>query len=278
MKARKRVRASTQNPNLKLTQKNTGTLRPGGRKSTYLAERAYHDLRQAIMAGQYGLGEHLKEEDLVKSLGVSRSVVRQALVQLTAERLLIDVPKRGKTVAVFSEEEIAKLLPIRICLEQLAVRGAIANLTEEDATELKALANNLRNSELSLAEQDAADIALHRKIWGTAGNEELENLLNRIVGPFHLMASAALLSPMYRRSWPALSLQQVLLERERDAGGHQPLVNAICSRNVEEAVQAMEDHLTVNFATSAEEFSRRVADLMRRYWHTNKTERTLQQV
>jgi DNA-binding GntR family transcriptional regulator len=226
------------------------------------------------MSGKYGPREHLKEEELVKSLGVSRSVVRQALVQLTAERLLVDVPKKGKTVAVFSKEEIAKLIPIRICLEQLAVRSAIANLTEHHAAELKAIAAELRNSELSLAEQDAADIALHRKIWRMAANEELEALLNRIVGPFHLMACAALLSPIYRRSWPALSLQQVLLERQRDAGGHQPLVNAICNRNMEEAVQAMEDHFTVNDATSAEEFSRKVADLMRRYWHGNRCDRS----
>jgi DNA-binding GntR family transcriptional regulator len=96
------------------------------RKPKYLAEGAYDELRLGIMNARYRPGDRLKEEQLVRELRVSRSVVRQALMQLTAEGLLLDEPKRGKSVAQFTEEKLAKLLPIRISLEQLAVLGAIA--------------------------------------------------------------------------------------------------------------------------------------------------------
>jgi len=237
------------------------------RKPQYLSERAYHELRQGIMNGVYRPGDHLKEEELVRDLGVSRSVVRQALVQLTTEGLLIDEPKRGKSVAQFTEEKLAKLLPIRVSLEQLAVRGAIAKMTDEDAGELRKMAAKLRESLLDLEELAAVDIALHRKIWAIAGNDELERILNRVVGPFLLMGSAVLVSPMYKRNWPAMSWQHVILERERDAGGHQPLVEAICNRDTAAAMRAIEDHLTVNYQASPEEFGRKVAELMRKYWN-----------
>jgi DNA-binding GntR family transcriptional regulator len=246
----------------------TGTKPPRAqRKPQYLAERAYHELRLGIMNARYRPGDRLKEEQLVRELRVSRSVVRQALVQLTAEGLLVDEPKRGKSVAHFTEEKLAKLLPIRISLEQVAVRGAIARMTPEDAAELKAMAARLRESLPDLEQLASMDIALHRKIWSIAGNDELEKLLNRVVGPFLLMAGAVLVSPMYKRNWPAMSWQHVILERERDAGGHQPLVDAICNRDVPAALRAIEDHLTVNYQSSPEDFGRKVAELMRKYWN-----------
>jgi DNA-binding GntR family transcriptional regulator len=233
----------------------------------YLSQNVYWDLRRRIAEGEFPPGSHLKEEELVRTLGVSRTVVRHGLIQLTSEGLLIDVPKRGKTVTEFSEETLARLLPIRICLEQLAAREAIARLSDEDAKELKKLGEALKNPKSDPTEQIALDLALHRKIWQVARNDELEKILNRTVGPFHLMAVAVLVSPAYRRNWIALSWQQVILERERDAGGHQPLVQAICARDVPAAMRAMEDHLTLNYASSPDEFNRRVAKLMLNYWH-----------
>jgi DNA-binding GntR family transcriptional regulator len=258
--------ASTENRRVKRDEGARPRRNGRTRKPYYLAEAAYHQLRQAIMNGDFQPADHVKEEKLVEILGVSRSVVRQALIQLTAEGLLVDEPKRGKSVAHFTEEKLAKLLPIRICLEQLAVRGAVARITDREAAELRKMAARLKESLMDLEQQAAADIALHRKIWAIAGNDELETLLNRVVGPFLLMAAAVLVSPLYKRNWPAMSWQQVILEREKDAGGHQVLVEAICNRDTPAAVRAMEDHLTVNYSTAPEEFGRKVAELMRKYW------------
>lgn len=237
------------------------------RKKDYLAERTYRSLRERLYTGQYRPGEHLKEEVLVKSLGASRSVIRQALTQLTAEGLLVDRPKIGKFVAEFNEEMIAKLVPIRIALEQLAIKEAIAKLTPDDETELRTLAEQLRQQDLSLAEQDRLDVALHRKIWRMTGNDELEKLLVRVSGPFHIVANAALLSPRYRRNAVAISVQQILLEREKHAAGHQPLVEALCGRNVDAAVAAMAAHISANYLAPDEDFSKTVGTFLKKYLH-----------
>ncbi len=239
-----------------------------GRKKEYLAERTYREMRERIYTGVYRPGEHLKEEVLVEQLGASRSVIRQALTQLTSEGLLQDRPKKGKFVSEFTEEMIAKLVPIRIALEQLAVKEAIATLTPEDEKELRSMAARLRQPDISLTEQDALDVALHRKIWRLAGNDELEKLLTRVVGPFHMVSNAVLLSPYYRRNATAISVQQIFFERERHAAGHQPLVDAICRKNVPGAMKAIAEHISSNYyQPSFEDFSKKVGEFLKLYVH-----------
>jgi DNA-binding GntR family transcriptional regulator len=236
-------------------------------KRIYLTERTYRELREKIYTGAYRPGEHLKEEVLVKQLGASRSVVRQALFQLIAEGLLVDVPKKGKFVAEFSEEKIAELIPIRIALEQMAVKEAIRVLTPADERELRAMAERLRQPDITLAEQDATDVALHRKIWKLTGNEELVKLLTHVVGPFHLISNAVLLSPYYRRNAIGMSLQQIFMERENHAAGHQPLVEAICRKDVPAAMKAVSDHIVANYDIAVEDFSKEVGRFLKRYLH-----------
>ncbi len=237
------------------------------RQKDYLAERTYKRLREKIYTGGYRPGEHLKEEVLVEEFGASRSVIRQALTFLTAEGLLIDRPKIGKFVAEFTEDLIAKLVPIRIALEQLAVKEAIPNLTENDLRELRAIAEDLQKPQDSLADQDALEVALHRKIWSLTANDELEKLLIRVVGPFHIVSNGTLASPYYRRNAAAISVQQVLLEREKHAAGHQPIVDALCRRDAEAAAKAMAAHIAANYEAPDEDFSKSVGGFLKKYLH-----------
>lgn len=239
----------------------------GGRRKDYLAERTYRKLREQIYTGFYRPGEHLKEEVLVQNLGASRSVIRQALTQLASEGLLLDKPKIGKFVAEFNEETIAKLVPIRIALEQLAVREAIVNMTDSDAKELRSIAEQLRQPQATLADQDALDVALHRRIWKLTGNDELERLLVRVVGPFHIVSNGTLTSPYYRRNAAAISIQQVLLEREKHAAGHQPVVEAMCRRDADGAAKAMAAHIAANYMAPDEDFSKSVGAFLKKYLH-----------
>jgi DNA-binding GntR family transcriptional regulator len=251
----------------KRTRKQRASGRPP-RPKDYLAERTYRRIREKIYTGGFRPGEHLKEEILVKEFGASRSVIRQALTSLTAEGLLVDRPKIGKFVAEFTEELIAKLVPIRIVLEQLAIKEAIPNLTEDDARELRAIADNLQKPQESLADQDALDVALHRKIWSLTGNDELEKLLIRVVGPFHIVSNGTLASPYYRRNAAAISVQQVLLEREKHAAGHQPIVDALCRKDAEAAAKAMAAHIAANYETPDEDFSKSVSRFLKKYLHS----------
>jgi DNA-binding GntR family transcriptional regulator len=75
-----------------------------------------------MTSGELEPGQTITEAGLSKSLGVSRTPVREALLQLEAEGVLQSTPARGFTVRDLSPTEAAELFPILASLESLAVR------------------------------------------------------------------------------------------------------------------------------------------------------------
>src|SRR4051794_19139332 len=74
-------------------------------------------LRMAIIKGQLPSGAHLLELQLAERLGVSRGPVREALMRLEQEGLVINQPYRGKFVADISAQTIHEIYSLRILLE-----------------------------------------------------------------------------------------------------------------------------------------------------------------
>lgn len=87
-----------------------------------LRQQVEHALRQAIVDGQLRPGQRLTERELTVSLGVSRTLVREALRQLESEGLISVIPNRGPIVRELSADEIEDLYAIRAVLEGLAAR------------------------------------------------------------------------------------------------------------------------------------------------------------
>jgi len=240
-------------------------------KPEYLSERAYQAVFAQIINGEFRPGDHLKEEDLVAKLGVSRTVIRHVLTRLTAEGLLTDTPKKGKCVTSVDENRIAKLIPIRIALEQLAVKEAIAHLNHERENELKQFAEKLKEPNLDLAAQGALEVSLHRRIWDFSQNEELARMLNQIIRHFHLVSKAGFLAPHYRRNHAGLAMLQLFCEREHSPAGHQLLVEAICRKDPGAASQAVADHVNALWSLSADDFEKKIGDLLQNYLHASKS-------
>src|SRR5215467_4635318 len=65
------------------------------RSTKTLRERTVERLRDAILNFQFKAGERLVERSLCEKLGVSRTVVREALRQLEAEGLVENLPQHG---------------------------------------------------------------------------------------------------------------------------------------------------------------------------------------
>jgi DNA-binding transcriptional regulator YhcF (GntR family) len=80
-------------------------LRPVGSLRTQAVDK----LRQAIIDGHFAPGTRLTERELCGLLGVSRTLVREALRQLEAEGWVENVPYRGPIVATISADEARQL-------------------------------------------------------------------------------------------------------------------------------------------------------------------------
>ncbi|WP_256974201.1 GntR family transcriptional regulator [Rhodococcus sp. NCIMB 12038] len=95
-------------------------------------------LRQAILHFQLQPGQRLVERELIETLGVSRTTVREALRELTSEGLVTVVPQKGAIVAAPSVEEAKDLYAARAALEAVMVQRFIANASRSQVIQLEA--------------------------------------------------------------------------------------------------------------------------------------------
>lgn len=119
---------------------------PAGARHRTKQEFVYHTLRDAIVRCELRPGERLIIDDLARRLDVSIIPVREALQQLQAEALVVNVPHVGATVAPVTRESIDDVFTVLEGLETVATRLAAERASDEDVQALDRL----------VAEMDAA--------------------------------------------------------------------------------------------------------------------------
>ncbi len=87
-----------------------------------LRQQVVDQLRKSIVAGRLSPGTRLVERELIAMLGVSRTVIREALRQLESEGLVTMLGNRGPAVRELTLEEAQDLYSIRAVLEGHAAR------------------------------------------------------------------------------------------------------------------------------------------------------------
>ena len=93
-----------------------------------LRDSVVEQVRIAIIEGRLKPGNHLTEASLTRLLGVSRTPVREALILLEREGLVVAEPNRGVFVRVFSEADVDAIFSMRTTLENFAAERIIESL------------------------------------------------------------------------------------------------------------------------------------------------------
>lgn len=96
-------------------------------KETSATRAAYLSLRDMILTGRLPAGQKLKIESLRSLLNTGASPVREALSLLTSDMLVERIDQRGFRAAPVSLTNFQEILALREVLEDIALRGAIAN-------------------------------------------------------------------------------------------------------------------------------------------------------
>ncbi|MEO8394508.1 MAG: GntR family transcriptional regulator [Chloroflexota bacterium] len=89
-------------------------------------------IRTAIIEGRIRPNDHLTEVTLTEQLGVSRTPIREALILLEREGLVVTAPNRGCFVRAFDEQAVDELFSMRVALENLAGSIIIERLEPSD--------------------------------------------------------------------------------------------------------------------------------------------------
>jgi DNA-binding GntR family transcriptional regulator len=149
-----------------------------------LREQIASQLRDDILSGRIEAGVRLSETKLAERFDASRGPIREALVQLTNEGLLIGRPNCGVVVAPSAPDSIRELVvPIRRTIEIYALRLFFDDINEED---FRIWDEILRRIEQACRQKDVhasaeADIAFHRSLLVRAGQPDLLAIWQTIV-------------------------------------------------------------------------------------------------
>jgi DNA-binding GntR family transcriptional regulator len=141
-----------------------------------IREQIVDHLRGEVLAGKYKEGTPLREQHLAQKYRVSRGPIRDALLQLTKEGLLLALPNRGVKVKRRPSERSRQLLvSIRRQIETYALRDVFPRLTAEHHAKWE---QNLRDFEAACQKADMAavvqyDMAFHRSLVETADHDDL---------------------------------------------------------------------------------------------------------
>lgn len=145
------------------------------------------ELRSDILDGVFAPGERLIELQLSEKYDCGRAAVREALLQLESEGLVVRHANRGATVRRISVVEAIEITEARAALERLIAERAAELADDEDKKKLEGVVAAMREA---VAADDAVRYAelngiLHRTLREIAhhdvANEMVENLRNRAV-------------------------------------------------------------------------------------------------
>jgi DNA-binding GntR family transcriptional regulator len=99
-------------------------------------EHAYQYVRDLILAGRLPGGTRLNQDEMAKRLQMSRMPVRQAVLRLESEGLVVNRPNRGAVVTTLGPAAMLELFEMRSVLEGLAFSLALPNIDARDRAEL----------------------------------------------------------------------------------------------------------------------------------------------
>src|SRR6185437_15739266 len=118
------------------------TLLPPSHKT--LRDWVFECLRPSIVSGDLTPGQRIVEADLAKQLEVSKSPVREAILQLKQDGLVIDAPKgRGVVVAPLKPSDVREIYSVREAMEMLAARTLAALGQTERLTSLRTILDRM---------------------------------------------------------------------------------------------------------------------------------------
>ena len=186
-------------------------------------------ITRSIVEHRLAPGTKLGEQKLADQFGVSRTLIRQALFQLSQNRLIRMEPARGAFVAAPSVAEARQVFAVRRMLEAGMVRAFIQSATD---SHLNALREHTVQEELAVRHGNISSRTellgdFHVRMAQLMGNEVLALLL------MDLLSRCALITLMYQSSAAAAHSHEE----------HTAIVDALQARDEPLALRLMDEHL-----------------------------------
>lgn len=193
-----------------------------------LALHAYEKVLALILSGEAQAGSLVNERRLAEMLKMSRTPVRDALLMLENEGLVVRQGSRGLQVRQLRIEEFIHALQVRLLLEPEAARLAAERLKQIDLSALSDRLKTIRTNPESVERDEVRDVdnTLHELIADAAGNPQMASVIRTM-----------------RRQTQIFDLKSVPERTESTCAEHMSIIRALGEGDRDAAGEAMKLHL-----------------------------------
>lgn len=198
-------------------------------------QKTYADLKKLILSGKLRPAERVAESRLADLLGVSRTPLREALMKLEKEGLVVGQRNVGYRVADVDIDSICDLLVVRETIDAKAAELACERATDTDleqirqiVREMEALQQSNGAGPVDAARELELGLQIHKDIARSTRNSALIRIADQL----------------YEQLQLALSLEVLWIDLgDMGLQEHQAIANALCARDAKAASAAASKHV-----------------------------------
>ena len=184
-------------------------------------------LRSDIISGELKPNTKLNEQQLAERFGTSRGPIRDVLLKLTKEGLLVSKNNVGSSVSAPLSPDMQKLsIKIRRTIEEFAINHVIGSLSEKDFAALDRLIDSMQElfEKEEFTELTKTDVEFHQYFVAKAGGDDLVNLWYPIV-------------MRMRMNYQRINTSQALVDE------HRSIVEALRQEDAKSAIAAIRHNI-----------------------------------
>lgn len=210
--------------------KKAKTIAPVKRNS--LTDQVTQKLRQAILDGRIKAGERIIEEEVAAMMRTSRGPVRDSLIELEHEGLVIRERNRGAMVVRLSAEDVEEVMSLRIALEGLALRYAMERGTETDWARLQEIVREISaelREDSSLEKGVDLDLKFHEELVTISRHKRLISYWQGLKSQIWFLIFS-------------VGVADTSAFPKRSDASHRQLLDAIRAKDYDKAAQVLRKH------------------------------------
>lgn len=193
-------------------------------------EYAYRTIKYNVISLELKPGSLISENELASEIGVSRTPVREALIELSKLKIIEIYPQKGSIISLIDKELVEEARFLRLLLETAIVEIACDIATEE---EILTMEENLRLQEFYLEnankeKQLQLDNEFHELLFSMSNKKFTYHILDGLMIHFDR----------------ARSLSLSVIKGSKTISDHRAIIQAIKNKDKKEACQLITDHLS----------------------------------
>ena len=192
-----------------------------------MQEIAFQAIKKAIMRNEFSTGNYYSEQAVAKEMGMSKTPVHQALLDLENKGFVILSPRKGFKVNTLSSKNIRDMFELRRSLEKTVVLKITPKMTPDQLRELRTIVKQIEGTRDPIDFQKH-DRAFHRYMASLGNNTYIIYALNMVWDLSDWVGSSILYN------WGGY---------KQAAGEHMEVYELITAGEAVKAAAAMERHL-----------------------------------